>query len=303
MILDKCTDACGYAAAVAAAICLGSFGVPAKSKVVTRLDADPLVIQTYKSTMGFLTCWLVVLLGEPIRFTSWGIVSGIFWVPGGVAGIYGIRNAGLAIAVGTWSSIIVLTSFFWGIGVFEENVRSELGACGACLTLVVGLVGMARYSKPPNRIKGLDQKNDSTIDDEEILLSRVPSTSELKVDVSKRTLSRKVSKEKNSNNGTDDNEIPHQSLPKPDPLEMEALLQDDDVETQEKKKAISIGQFTVTRRQMGIIAAMFNGLWGGTVSQFGMNWCNILISCFMFILEWRCLSKSYLILIDHLCRT
>ena len=297
MILDKCTDACGYAAAVAAAICLGSFGVPAKSKVVTRLDADPLVIQTYKSTMGFLTCWLVVLLGEPIRFTSWGIVSGIFWVPGGVAGIYGIRNAGLAIAVGTWSSIIVLTSFFWGIGVFEEHVRSELGACSACLTLVVGLIGMARYSKPPNRIKG----HDSTIDDEEILLSRVPSTSELKDDVSKRTLSRKVSKEKNSNNGTDDNEISHQSLPKPDPLEMEALLQDDDVETQEKKKAISIGQFTVTRRQMGIIAAMFNGLWGGTVSQFAMNWCNILIS-FMFSLEWRCLSKSCLIL-NHLCRT
>ncbi|KAK1745248.1 hypothetical protein QTG54_004539 [Skeletonema marinoi] len=46
MILDKCTDACGYFAAVAAAICLGSFGVPAKSKVVTRLDADPMVIQT-----------------------------------------------------------------------------------------------------------------------------------------------------------------------------------------------------------------------------------------------------------------
>jgi hypothetical protein len=216
-------------------------------------------------------------------------VSGIFWVPGGVAGIYGIRNAGLAIAVGTWSSIIVLTSFFWGIGVFEEHVRSELGACGACLTLVVGLIGMARYSKPPNRIKVHDQKNDSTIDDEEIILSRVPSTSELKVDVSKRTLSRKVSKEKNSNNGTDDNEIPHQSLPKPDPLEMEALLQDDDVETQEKKKAISIGQFTVTRRQMGIIAAMFNGLWGGTVSQFAMNWCNISISFFMFILKWWCL--------------
>ena len=270
MILDKCTDACGYAAAVAAAICLGSFGVPAKSKVVTRLDADPLVIQTYKSTMGFLTCWLVVLLGEPIRFTSWGIISGIFWVPGGVAGIYGIRNAGLAIAVGTWSSIIVLTSFFWGIGVFEEHVRSEIGACGACLTLVVGLIGMARYSKPPNRIKGHDQKNDSTIDDEEeILLSRVPSTSELKVDVSKRTLSRKVSKgeSNNADASTDDNETSHQSLSKPDPLEIEALLQDDDVETQEKKKAISIGQFTVSRRQMGIIAAMFNGLWGGTVSQ------------------------------------
>ena len=30
---------------VAAAICLGSFGVPVKSEVVKRLDVDPLVVQ------------------------------------------------------------------------------------------------------------------------------------------------------------------------------------------------------------------------------------------------------------------
>ena len=269
MILDKCTDACGYAAAIGAAICLGSFGVPAKSKVVTRLDADPLVIQTYKSTMAFVTCWLVVLLGEPIKFTSWGIVSGIFWVPGGVAGIYGIRAAGLAIAVGTWSPIIVLTSFFWGIGVFEEHVRSEFGACGACLTLVVGLIGMSRYAKPP-RIKEIDgeRKEDSTIDEE--MITRV-SSDDLNVDnISKRTLSRKVSRGKSGAASIDNNEkTPPPSPPNQAPLEMEALLRDDNandaVEAQEKQKSISImGQFTVTKRQMGILASIFNGLWGGT---------------------------------------
>jgi len=273
MILDKCTDACGYAAAVGAAICLGSFGVPAKSKVVTRLDADPLVIQTYKSTMAFLTCWLVLLLGEPVKLTSWGIVSGIFWVPGGVAGIYGIRNAGLAIAVGTWSSIIVLTSFFWGILVFEENVRSERGACGACLTLVVGLIGMSRYSKPPNRIKQIGgERKDSTIDEEII---RVHLANVLDVDITKRSLSRKVSRGRNDAANADHDETPPPSPPLPAPLEMEAFLRDeasdddgvgdDGVETQEKQKSISImGKFTVTRRQMGIVASMFNGLWGGT---------------------------------------
>ena len=79
-MLERCTEACGYAAAiskfkvssfcihtmsmtytipnviffaavfplvshVAAAICLGSFGVPVKSEVVKRLDVDPLVVQ------------------------------------------------------------------------------------------------------------------------------------------------------------------------------------------------------------------------------------------------------------------
>lgn len=259
MILDKCTDACGYVAAVAAAICLGSFGVPAKSQVVSRLDADPMVIQTYKSTMAFLTCWLVVLSGEPIKFTSWGVVSGIFWVPGGVAGIYAIRNAGLAIAVGTWSSIIVLTSFFWGIGVFEERVRSELGACGACLTLVAGLIGMSKYSKPPNRIKEVDcdRSDGATYAN----ITGVSSSNDLDSDIiSKRTLTKKESRGKSDSANTDKNETA---------FEIEALLDENtvhDIETQEKnQKSISImGQFTVTKRQMGILAAMFNGLWGGT---------------------------------------
>ena len=258
MILDKCTDACGYAAAIVAAICGGSFGVPAKSKVVTRLDADPLVIQTYKSTMAFLTCWLVILSGESVKFTSWGLVSGVFWVPGGVCGIYAIRNAGLAIAVGTWSSIIVLNSFCWGLCVFEERVRSELGAFGACLTLVVGLVGMSIYSKPPNRIKEAHGKGkDDTLHEE---IARFSSTNDL--------VRRGNSEAANIN--IDKNETPPSSPPKPTPLEMEVLLQDENAEDDiidvgEKHKSISImGQITVTKRQMGIIAAIFNGLWGGT---------------------------------------
>ena len=98
--------------------------------------------------MGFLTCWLILPMGQPLRVTSWGILSGLFWVPGGVAGIYGIRTAGLAVAVGTWSSLIVLTSFCWGVFVFEERVKSTYGACCACATLIAGLVGMSIYSRP-----------------------------------------------------------------------------------------------------------------------------------------------------------
>ena len=45
MSLDKCNERCGYVAAISAAICLGSFGVPVKSEVVKRLDVDPLVVQ------------------------------------------------------------------------------------------------------------------------------------------------------------------------------------------------------------------------------------------------------------------
>ncbi len=63
--------------------------------------------------------------------------------------MYGIRNAGLAVAVGLYSSAIVLTSFVWGVFVFEEPVGSTIGACCACATLMAGLMGMAAYSGPP----------------------------------------------------------------------------------------------------------------------------------------------------------
>jgi hypothetical protein len=42
---ETCGEACGYLAALVAAICFGSFGVPVKSEVVSRLDVDPLVMQ------------------------------------------------------------------------------------------------------------------------------------------------------------------------------------------------------------------------------------------------------------------
>jgi len=42
-------------------------------------------------------------------------VSACFWVPSGVAAIIGIKFAGLAVAMGTLSSFIVLVSFIWGM--------------------------------------------------------------------------------------------------------------------------------------------------------------------------------------------
>jgi len=93
--------------------------------------------------MVFVTSWLLVLFGV-IRpsFTAWGIVSAIFWVPGGTAGIYAVRRAGLAISVGIWSSVIVFTSFIWGIFIFHESVKGVLRAAFAAAALVCGIWGV-----------------------------------------------------------------------------------------------------------------------------------------------------------------
>jgi glucose uptake protein GlcU len=143
-MLDGCSDNCGWTAAVIAVLAWGSFGVPLKTTV--KVEMNFFVMQTYKTLVCFATCWLVLLLGVDLRWSNWGIVSGLFWVPGAACGIFGIRNAGLAIAVGTWSSLQVLVSFIFGILIFKEGVKSIYRTFFAFALLTVGLIGMSRYA-------------------------------------------------------------------------------------------------------------------------------------------------------------
>jgi len=147
--LDTCTDTCGWVAAFVAALAYGSYGVPVKH--TKHIDVHPFIFQSYKTFVMFVTCWCVKLLGEDILFTRWGLLSGFMWVVGGVGGIYGIRMAGLAIAVGTWASIMVIINFFFGIMVFKEPVANVWGTLCSFLLLIVGLVGMSHYSSPQQK--------------------------------------------------------------------------------------------------------------------------------------------------------
>lgn len=126
---------CGYTAAAIACLAFGSFAVPIKSPSVQRENVDPLgtydvrsstalgqrknqnpsletqtqllcvagsstvVLQTYKIVLNFAVSMILVtaFLHEPIRFSPWGIVSGLFMVPGGTAGYYAVQTSGLAI--------------------------------------------------------------------------------------------------------------------------------------------------------------------------------------------------------------
>lgn len=139
-------DACGWMAAAVAALCYGTYGVPIKSTVGGLVDVHPLVMQSYKTlAMAVISPLIVtVIFRLPLRFTPWGLVSGTLWVTGGTAGIYAIRTAGLATAVGIWAAIMMTVSFGWGFGVFHERVQS-LGQTAAAFVLMgLGLLGMSR---------------------------------------------------------------------------------------------------------------------------------------------------------------
>ena len=85
---------------------------------------------------------------QNVVFTPWGIISGLFWVPGGVATIFAVKEAGLAVGIGVGSSFIVLVSFVWGIFIFNEPVHSKVWASCAVLLMIVGICGMSYFSSP-----------------------------------------------------------------------------------------------------------------------------------------------------------
>ena len=259
-VFATCSDGCGWTGAIVASLSFGSFGVPIKTSV--HVEVDPLVMQSYKTMVCFVTCWLVLFMGETVRWTPWGIVSGIFWVPAATCGIYGIRNAGLAVAVGTWSSIVVVTSFFWGIIVFQESIRTFHGTSGAFLLLVSGLIGMSHYSKPPPRQAKVTTVEDSESDSEQSV------DSALKVASKRKSLKTKVEES----------------------LEMERLIVDESDSTNKTpwhkdRIVICRGRVALTRRQLGLVGAVINGTWGGAnliplhfASQQGFGGAGYLIS-------------------------
>mmetsp|Transcript_15944 Transcript_15944/g.30074 ORF Transcript_15944/g.30074 Transcript_15944/m.30074 type:complete len:365 (+) Transcript_15944:155-1249(+) len=222
MAPDVCTP-CGWISAFVSCICFGSFAVPVKSKRATECNIDPLAFQTYKTFMCLITSFLTLpLFHQTFQFTPWGIVSGLFWVPAGVSAIYAVQNAGLAVSQGLWSSIIVLVSFGWGIGIFHESVRSNWIASAAVLIMVAGLWGMSYYSSPSDGRHDIDQDEGADSLDRD---SNEPS-SRLGYD--------RVATE--TTRGEDD------------------LFEND-----------TIDNGIWRRRRLGIIAAVFNGIWGGSV--------------------------------------
>lgn len=279
-MMHQCLESCGWISGIIAALSFGSFGVPIKS--ISNLNVDPLVMQTYKSVVCFLTCWFVIFLGEPIRFTPWGIISGIFWVPGATAGIYGIRNAGLAISTGTWSAINVITSFSWGIFVFKESVKSVPGACYAALVLIIGLVGMSTYSEPPSKKDKLLKESEIPLLTAENLKPDVIecSSHENQVEACDVILTptsvtkRRINVESQSINKIDieidDTKVIRQDIDT-------VLISDKDTSKDPMAKDMASGSnyellkddvvccygIFISRRNLGIIGAVINGAWGG----------------------------------------
>ncbi|CAB9519490.1 expressed unknown protein [Seminavis robusta] len=288
------TEALGWMAAFASMLAFGSFGVPIKSDAANSVDIDPLVFQSYKSLVCFATSWLVLLAGVPFSFTPWGIVSCIFWVPGGVATVFAIRNAGLAIAIGIGSSSIVLVSFVWGIFIFDEDIHSRVGASMAIVMMMAGILGMSYFSAPPppsvysipeQQLVHVSTNNTSS-----------HSTNDFVTMVSQDEQDRSEQPQEESNHdATDTAMAPYSDDPQSETTtnteSTNPHTQGDDEEFEQEYNDSTIttiarhgahdplerlhiyGTISMTRRQLGIMGAVFNGVWGGSIMA-PMKWCH-----------------------------
>lgn len=215
-------------------------------------------------------------------------MSGLFWVPGSIAGIYAIRNAGLAVSVGTWSALNVVSSLIWGIFVFQESVKSKLGTCCGAVVLIAGLVGMSTYSKPQpslfkEKVEPVVTKDDA--DDvmkgdpeDEALLKDTRNKENIKLRSNVTKMSSKVDKNVQSENSPvqQDSDSLSESDSSSDRLVSIEIESDNEKAERcslhmDTRKNITesdivkiMGNWNVSRRDLGLIGAIINGTWGST---------------------------------------
>ena len=241
-LLDSCDERCGWVVVLCGAIAKGSFGVPLKGAACSAADVDPMVFQTYKTVVCLLFSFLLLSLGVPFYFSPWGIASGLFWVPGGTAGAYAIRRNGLAASYGLWSSIIVMNSFVVGIFFFNESVKNIYAATCAALMIMAGIGGMTIFSHP-SRQPPIPESSFATSSPfgheiEEVNSNRNDEQIHPLLDLSSALRSR--------------------SFPP-----TEQVNQMSSLEIEDRKKSIVLLGKHFTQRQLGLVAAVFTGVWGG----------------------------------------
>jgi len=265
MASNICTP-CGWTSVLVSCLSFGSFAVPIKSKRARECNVDPLVFQSYKTFICFISSFLTLpLFNQEFYFTPWGIISGLFWVPAGVAAIYAVQNAGLAVSQGIWSSVIVIVSFAWGIGFFHEQVRSRGMAAFAVLVMILGLWGMSFFSSP----EGIEDTQDVTSEqgiDSSVHFSAMDEDNST-IDLTGTGI------------GTE-HEIGNETSISSTSLGYEGVNAADEFFDKDPSLE-NYHHSSIIKRRLGISAAIFNGVWGGSImvskSQTNRNSTDLLL--------------------------
>lgn len=120
----------GFLAALGAALFWGSYLVPFKiSKSQSLLQFQALMAVG----IGLSGLLISLILGYPLTLNVYGLLSGVLWGSANAISLIAVLNLGLSRAAPLLSSLVILSSFLWGVVVFRELPSG----------IIMGFVGIA----------------------------------------------------------------------------------------------------------------------------------------------------------------
>lgn len=143
----------GYIAAIISMLGWGSQFVPMKK----IKEYNPFFYQLVMCIGILLFGIAVTIFTQEFSISFLAIISGIIWATGSVFAIFAIKNSRLAIAVPVWMSVVIFSSFIWGIFFFREPVQSIILGLSGIIFLIVGIILISRtgQDKQNSNAKGI----------------------------------------------------------------------------------------------------------------------------------------------------
>lgn len=137
-------EACSpWIAIIVAWMGFGSVAVPMKFEAVVNAEVHPMVFQLHRTFWTYATSHLALVV-VPYRVSSWGLLSGLSWVPAGIASNIAVRHLGIAYGQALWQTTIIITSFVWGCCILKDTTVKSVALTAIALScLIGGVVGMA----------------------------------------------------------------------------------------------------------------------------------------------------------------
>lgn len=135
----------GWLGVLGAWLCFGSFAVPMKWESVVDAQVHPLIYQGYKTFWTVITSHLTLIFCPFPSFLAieYGFLSGLSWVPAGIGAIIAVQNVGIACGQAIWQTGIIMTSFVWGLFILKtDHFHDPWGTVASIVALLCGVVGM-----------------------------------------------------------------------------------------------------------------------------------------------------------------
>lgn len=143
----------GYLLALGTALAWGSYMVPFKKSKSANLIQFQALMAVGIGLSGLI---FSLVLGYSLNLNLFGLISGMLWAAANAIFLTAIINLGLARAVPISSSLVIISSFLWGLLFGEELQGMSTGFLGiGLITTGVILISALGSSVAQNKRKGI----------------------------------------------------------------------------------------------------------------------------------------------------